>query len=86
MFLARFWRRKAWRRGDGDGPVYVLDLNSSAALVEGTDTPDAVRYGDKGSAEGRSVLVLSAVVALLTVLAVGFALGIVFVSVTGVVR
>ncbi|KAL1421117.1 hypothetical protein MTO96_023424 [Rhipicephalus appendiculatus] len=78
MSLARFWRRKVLRRADDDGPVYVLDLNSHAASVEALDTPGAVHYGEKVSAEGRSVLILSVVVALLTVLAVGFALGVIF--------
>ncbi|KAH7955287.1 hypothetical protein HPB52_000091 [Rhipicephalus sanguineus] len=80
MSLANFWRRKVLRRADDDGPVYVLDLNSSAASAEVLDTPDTVHYGDKGSSEGRSVLILSVLVALLTVLAAGFALGVIFLS------
>nr|XP_054923106.1 uncharacterized protein LOC129382903 [Dermacentor andersoni] len=78
MPLPRFWRRKDQRRASDDGPVYVLELSSSAASVRETAASDVVHYGGKGRAEGRSVLVLSIVVALLTVLAVGFALGVIF--------
>ncbi|XP_049520952.1 uncharacterized protein LOC125944493 [Dermacentor silvarum] len=78
MPLLRFWRRKVQRRASDDGPVYVLDLNSPAASVREPCTSDAVHYGEKGSTEGRSVLVLSIAVGLLAVLAVGFALGVIF--------
>nr|XP_054923200.1 uncharacterized protein LOC129383035 [Dermacentor andersoni] len=60
-------------------PVYVLELNSpSPPPVEEPASLDAVHFGRRGIVESRSTLILSAVVALLAILTIGFALAVIF--------
>ncbi|XP_070388946.1 uncharacterized protein [Dermacentor albipictus] len=75
--MARFWFRRL-RRADDGGPVYVLELNSPSPPVEEPNSLDAVHFSRKGIIESRNTLILSAVVALLAVLAIGFALAVIF--------